>query len=134
MGLLMLVARDFLCCRNFPDECFQSLFNPSSLLGFAAAAGLLLPLFTTFNLITNWMMSARVVIAGLRRCWWADDLTAHTGRTFAVYRLIGRIVGLGQLSKNSELTAIRSTGFLSSVLHWWRWLPGYCGLFIRRDR
>ncbi|STI88442.1 putative permease [Escherichia coli] len=43
--------------------------------------------------------------------------------------LLGGIVGLGQLSKNSELTAIRSTGFLSSVLHWWRWLPGYCGLF-----
>lgn len=41
----------------------------------------------------------------------ADDLTAHTGRTFAVYRVIGGIVGLGQLSKNSELTAIRSTGF-----------------------
>ncbi|PCO16623.1 hypothetical protein CQA18_26090, partial [Enterobacter hormaechei] len=23
-----------LCCRNFPDECFQSLFNPSSLSRF----------------------------------------------------------------------------------------------------
>ena len=59
-------------------------------LGFAAAAGLLLPLFTTFNLINElddvspggyrWTQAVLVVLMTLPR----------TGRTFAVYRLIGR--------------------------------------------
>ncbi len=39
-------------------------------LGFAAAAGLLLPLFTTFNLINELDDVSPAVIAGLRRCWW----------------------------------------------------------------
>ncbi len=80
------------------------------------------------------MMSARAVIAGPGGAGGADDLTAHTGRTFAVYALLGGIVGLGQLSKNSELTAFAARGFLSSVLHWWRWLPGTVDCFVRRDR
>lgn len=96
----------------FPDECFQSLFNPSSLSPvFAAAAGWLC-CNTTFNLINE---LDDVSPGGYR--WTrsgaggANDLTAHTGRTLPFIALLGGIVGLGQLSKNSELTAIRNTGF-----------------------
>lgn len=81
-------------------------------LGFAAAAGLLLPLFTTFNLINElddvspggyrWTQAALVVLMTLPRT--LVELSPFIA-------LLGGIVGLGQLSKNSELTAIRSTGF-----------------------
>ncbi|MEO3992064.1 LPS export ABC transporter permease LptG [Pseudocitrobacter cyperus] len=80
--------------------------------GFAAAAGLLLPLFTTFNLINelddvspggyHWTQALLVVLMTLPRCF--IDLGPFIA-------LLGGIVGLGLLSKNSELTAIRSTGF-----------------------
>ena len=61
-----------LAAEIFPMNVFSRyLIRVISLLGFDAAAGLLLALFTTFQLgLTNWMMSARAVIAGLRRCWW----------------------------------------------------------------
>lgn len=81
-------------------------------LGFAAAAGLLLPLFTTFNLINElddvnpggyrWTQAVLVVLMTLPRT--LVELSPFIA-------LLGGIVGLGQLSKNSELTAIRSTGF-----------------------
>ncbi len=70
-------------------------------LGFAAAAGLLLPLFTTFNLINE-----------------LDDVSSGGYRwTQAVLVVL------------MTLPPFAARGFLSSVLHWWRWLPGYCGLF-----
>lgn len=70
-------------------------------LGFAAAAGLLLPLFTTFNLINE-----------------LDDVSPGGYRwTQAVLVVL------------MSLPPFAALGFLSSVLHWWRWLPGYCGLF-----
>ncbi|EEV7026728.1 LPS export ABC transporter permease LptG [Escherichia coli] len=81
-------------------------------LGFAAAAGLLLPLFTTFNLINElddvspggyrWTQAVLVVLMTLPRT--LVELSPFIA-------LLGGNVGLGQLSKNSELTAIRSTGF-----------------------
>ena len=71
-------------------------------LGFAAAAGLLLPLFTTFNLINE---LDDVSPGGYR---WTQAVLVELSPFIA---LLGGIVGLGQLSKNSELTAIRSTGF-----------------------
>lgn len=80
--------------------------------GFAAAAGLLLPLFSTFNLINelddvspggyHWTQAMLVVLMTLPRC--LIDLGPFIA-------LLGGIVGLGLLSKSSELTAIRSTGF-----------------------
>ncbi len=105
-------------------------------LGFAAAAGLLLPLFTTFNLINElddvspggyrWTQAVLVVLMTLPRT--LVELSPFIA-------LLGGIVGLGQLSKNSELTAIRSTGVF--------YLP-YCtggagcrdivDCFVRRDR
>ena len=76
-------------------------------LGFAAAAGLLLPLFTTFNLINE-----------------LDDVSPGGYRwTQAV------LVVLMTLPRTVSLPPFAARGFLSSVLHWWRWLPGYCGLF-----
>ena len=81
-------------------------------LGFTAAAGLLLPLFTTFNLINElddvspggyrWTQAVMVVLMTLPRT--LVELSPFIA-------LLGGIVGLGQLSKNSELTAIRSMGF-----------------------
>ncbi|MGV4274961.1 LPS export ABC transporter permease LptG [Citrobacter farmeri] len=81
-------------------------------LGFAAAAGLLLPLFTTFNLINElddvapggyrWTQAVMVVLMTLPRT--LIDLGPFIA-------LLGGIVGLGQLSKSSELTAIRITGY-----------------------
>ncbi|STJ78631.1 putative permease [Escherichia coli] len=60
-------------------------------LGFAAAAGLLLPLFTTFNLINELDdVSPGGLSLDSGGAGGADDLTAYTGRTFAVYRIIGR--------------------------------------------
>lgn len=80
--------------------------------GFAAAAGLLLPLFSTFNLINelddvspggyHWTQALLVVLMTLPRC--LIDLGPFIA-------LLGGIVGLGLLSKSSELTAIRSSGF-----------------------
>lgn len=81
-------------------------------LGFAAAAGLLLPLFTTFNLINElddvspdgyrWTQAVMVVLMTLPRTF--IDLGPFIA-------LIGGIVGLGQLSKSGELIAIRTTGY-----------------------
>lgn len=105
-------------------------------LGFAAAAGLLLPLFTTFNLINElddvspggyrWTQAVLVVLMTLPRT--LVELSPFIA-------LLGGIVGLGQLSKNSELTAISQ--------HWVFYLP-YCtggagcrdivDCFVRRDR
>ncbi|MGO4742483.1 LPS export ABC transporter permease LptG [Serratia quinivorans] len=81
-------------------------------IGFAAAAGLLIPLFTTFNLINeledvtpngyHWTQALLVVLMTLPRS------LVDLGPFIA---LLGGIVGLGQLSKSLELTAIRATGF-----------------------
>ncbi|OFS11092.1 MULTISPECIES: LPS export ABC transporter permease LptG [Hafnia] len=81
-------------------------------IGFAAAAGLLIPLFTTFNLINelddvssggyHWTQAVVVVLMTLPRS--LIDLGPFIA-------LLGGIVGLGQLSKSMELTAIRTTGF-----------------------
>lgn len=80
--------------------------------GFAAAAGLLIPLFTTFNLISelddatpggyHWTQAILVVLMTLPRS------LIDMGPFIA---LLGGIVGLGLLSKNLELTAIRTAGF-----------------------
>ncbi|WP_282807235.1 LPS export ABC transporter permease LptG [Hafnia alvei] len=81
-------------------------------IGFAAAAGLLIPLFTTFNLVNelddvspggyHWTQAVLVVLMTLPRSF--IDLGPFIA-------LLGGIVGLGQLSKSMELTAIRTTGF-----------------------
>ncbi|MBN7122337.1 LPS export ABC transporter permease LptG [Erwinia billingiae] len=81
-------------------------------IGFAAAAGLLIPLFTTFNLINElddvapggyrWTQALLVVVMTLPRS--LVDLAPFIA-------LLGGIVGLGQLSKSLELTAIRTAGF-----------------------
>lgn len=80
-------------------------------IGFAAAAGILLPLFTTFNLINElddvspggyrWSQAVIVVLMTLPRN--LIDLSPFIA-------LLGGIAGLGHLSKTMELTAIRSTG------------------------
>lgn len=80
--------------------------------GFAAAAGLLIPLFTTFNLISelddvtpggyHWTQAILVVLMTLPRS------LIDMGPFIA---LLGGIVGLGLLSKNLELTAMRTVGF-----------------------
>lgn len=79
--------------------------------GFAASAGLLIPLFTTFNLINeledvtpngyHWTQALLVVLMTLPRS--LIDLGPFIA-------LLGGIVGLGQLSKSLELTAIRTAG------------------------
>lgn len=81
-------------------------------LGFAAAAGLLIPLFTTFNFINElddvsaggyrWTQALLVVLMTLPKC--LIDLGPFIA-------LLGGIVGLGQLSKSLELTAMRTAGF-----------------------
>jgi len=81
-------------------------------IGFAAAAGLLIPLFTTFNLINElddvapggyrWTQALLVVVMTLPRS--LVNLAPFIA-------LLGGIVGLGQLSKSLELTAIRTAGF-----------------------
>lgn len=86
------------------------------LAGFAAAAGLLIPLFTTFNLINeledvtptgyHWTQALLVVVMTIPRS--LIDLGPFIA-------LLGGIVGLGQLSKTLELTAIRGAGV--SVRH-----------------
>ncbi|MFP1462293.1 LPS export ABC transporter permease LptG [Escherichia coli] len=96
----------------FPMNVFSRYLIRHLFLGFAAAAGLLLPLFTTFNLINElddvspggyrWTQAVLVVLMTLPRT--LVELSPFIA-------LLGGIVGLGQLSKNSELTAIRSTGF-----------------------
>jgi lipopolysaccharide export system permease protein len=80
-------------------------------IGFAAAAGLLIPLFTTFTLINEledvtpggyrWQQALLVTVMTLPRS------LVDLGPFIA---LLGGIVGLGQLSKTLELTAIRSAG------------------------
>jgi lipopolysaccharide export system permease protein len=81
-------------------------------IGCAAAAGLLIPLFTTFNLINElddvssqgyrWTQAVVVVLMTLPRT--LIDLGPFIA-------LLGGIVGLGQMSKSLELTAIRTAGF-----------------------
>lgn len=81
-------------------------------IGFAAAAALLVPLFTTFDFINEledvstggyrWTQALLVVIMRLPR--WFIDLGPFIA-------LLGGIVGLGQLSKSQELTAMRTAGF-----------------------
>ncbi|MBJ3815723.1 LPS export ABC transporter permease LptG [Shimwellia pseudoproteus] len=81
-------------------------------IGFAAAAGLLIPLFTTFNLINelddvspggyHWTQAVLVVLMTLPRT--LIDLGPFIA-------LLGGIVGLGQMSKSLELTAIRTVGY-----------------------
>ncbi|TLV11682.1 LPS export ABC transporter permease LptG [Klebsiella indica] len=80
-------------------------------IGFAAAAGLLLPLFTTFTLINEledvtpdgyrWTQALYVTVMTLPRT------LVDLGPFIA---LLGGIVGLGQLAKSLELTAIRAAG------------------------
>lgn len=91
---------------------FHSYLLRHIFTGFAAAAGLLLPLFTTFNLINelddvspggyHWTQAVTVVLMTFPRT--LIDLGPFIA-------LMGGIVGLGQMSKSMELTAIRSTGF-----------------------
>lgn len=81
------------------------------LLGFAAAALLLLPLFTTFDLIAElddvtsggyrWTQAVEVVLMTLPRR--AVDLGPFIA-------LLGGITGLGQLALTQELTAMRAAG------------------------
>lgn len=81
-------------------------------IGFAAAGALLIPLFTTFDFINElddvsssgyrWTLALVVVLMRLPR--WLIDLGPFIA-------LLGGIVGLGQLSNNQELTAIRTAGF-----------------------
>ena len=81
-------------------------------LGFAAAAALLLPLFTTFNLINelddvspagyHWTQAVMVVAMTAPRS--LIDLAPFIA-------LLGGIAGMGLLSKSLELTAIRTVGF-----------------------
>jgi lipopolysaccharide export system permease protein len=81
------------------------------LIGFVAAAALLLPLFTTFDLINEledvtpngyrWNQALMVVLMTLPRR--AVDLSPFIA-------LLGGIVGLGQLATTQELTAMRAAG------------------------
>lgn len=81
------------------------------LMGFVAAAALLLPLFSTFDLIGElddvtsggyrWSQALLVVLMTLPRR--AVDLSPFIA-------LLGGIVGLGQLAITQELTALRSAG------------------------
>ncbi|WP_410014608.1 LPS export ABC transporter permease LptG [Sodalis sp. C49] len=81
-------------------------------IGFLAAAGLLIPLFTTFNFINElddvsangyrWTQALVVVLMTLPRC--LIDLGPFIA-------LLGGIVGLDQLAKSQELTAMRTAGF-----------------------
>lgn len=99
-------------------------------LGFAAAAGLLLPLFTTFNLINElddvspggyrWTQAVLVVLMTLPR-------TLVELRRLSRYWVV--LLDWGSYRKTVSLPPFAARGFLSSVLHWWCWLPGYCGLF-----
>lgn len=80
-------------------------------LGFAAAAALLIPLFSTFDFINelddvssggyHWTQALMVVLMKLPRC--LIDLGPFIA-------LLGGIVGLGQMSKSLELTAMRVSG------------------------
>ncbi|HEY0211663.1 LPS export ABC transporter permease LptG [Acerihabitans sp.] len=80
-------------------------------LGILAAAGVLIPLFSTFDFINElddvsangyrWTQALVVVLMNLPRC--LIDLGPFIA-------LLGGIVGLGQLSKTQELTAMRIAG------------------------
>lgn len=80
-------------------------------IGFFAAALLLVPLFSLFDFISeledvdatySWLQALTVVIYLIPRC--LINLSPFIA-------LLGGIVGLGNLSKNLELTAIRCSGF-----------------------
>ncbi|MBD1586633.1 LPS export ABC transporter permease LptG [Pseudomonas typographi] len=81
------------------------------LIGFVAGAALLLPLFTTFDLISElddvtsggyrWPLALEVVLMTLPRR--AVDLGPFIA-------LLGGITGLGQLALTHELTAMRTAG------------------------
>jgi lipopolysaccharide export system permease protein len=83
----------------------------SVLIGFVAAAALLLPLFTTFDLINElddvtsggyrWTQALEVVLMTLPR------RAVELGPFIA---LLGGITGLGQLALTQELTAMRTAG------------------------
>ncbi len=91
---------------------FSRYLIRSVFTGFIAAAALLIPLFTTFDFINElddvsangyrWTQALVVVLMRLPRC--LIDLGPFIA-------LLGGIVGLGQLSKTQELTAIRTAGF-----------------------
>lgn len=97
-------------------------------IGFAAAAGLLIPLFTTLNLINeledvtpngyHWNQALLVVLMTLPRS------LVDLGPFIA---LLGGIIGLGQMSKSLELTAIRTAGFSIFRI---ALVTLYAGLFI----
>lgn len=80
-------------------------------VGFAAAAALLIPLFTTFDLINElddvtaggyrWSQAVEVVLMTLPR------RLIDLGPFIA---LLGGIVGLGQMAVSQELTAMRAAG------------------------
>lgn len=80
-------------------------------VGFLAAAALLLPLFTTFDLVSElddvssggyrWTQAVEVVLMTLPRR--AIDLGPFIA-------LLGGITGLGQLAMTQELTAMRTAG------------------------
>ncbi|MBT0728185.1 LPS export ABC transporter permease LptG [Rosenbergiella australiborealis] len=80
-------------------------------IGYFAAALLLVPLFTLFDFISeledvsasySWLQALLVVIYLVPRC--LVNLSPFIA-------LLGGIVGLGNMSKNMELTAIRCAGF-----------------------
>lgn len=98
--------------KSFPVKLVNRYLMRHVFTGFAAAAGLLIPLFTTFSLINElddvtpggyrWTQAVLVVLMTLPR------ILVDMGPFIA---LLGGIVGLGLLSKNLELTAIRTAGF-----------------------
>ena len=114
MGLLMLVARDFSLLQKFSDECFSRYLIRHLFLGFAAAAGLLLPLLPPSTRLTNWMMSSS---GGYR--WTRGGAGGANGplpRTLVelspFIALLGGIVGTGAvIEKTVSLPPFRSTGF-----------------------
>lgn len=84
-------------------------------MGFVAAAALLLPLFGFLDLIDE----LDDVGQGSYRMWQALQVTAMTLPRRAVelcpfIALLGGIAGLGQLSMNGELTALRAAGLATA--------------------
>lgn len=123
-------TRLLLAAEIFPMNVFSRYLIRHLFLGFAAAAGLLLPLFTTFNLINElddvspggyrWTQAVLVVLMTLPRT--LVELSPFIA-------LLGGLLVSGSYRKTVSLPPFAARGFLSSALHWWRWLPGYCGLF-----
>lgn len=97
-------------------------------LGFAAAAGLLLPLFTTFNLINElddvspggyrWTQAVLVVVMTLPRT--LVDLAPFIA-------LLGGLSVSGSYRKTVNLPPFAARDFPFSVSRWWRWSPECCG-------